>query len=442
MRAAIVTFAFLACLPTAGAEVLTGPKAFGDWREDAPGVQRLIRPGDLPMPYASRSASNGERTVSRPANAVPKAPPGFQVDLFAQGLEGPRSLRVAPNGDVFVAETQGGRIRVFRPGGAAPNRGEVFATGLDNVFGLALGPDAAQPAFVYAAVPTGVVRFAYRPGDMKSSGQGEWIIRNLPGGGHAMRDLAITHDGRSLLVSVGSLSNVAQGAGERPANVSAHEGSRAPGAAWGQEDGRAVLLIYDINGVNRRFFATGLRNCSGLAIQPQTALPWCVVNERDGLGDDLPPDYATSVRSGGFYGWPWYYIGANEDPRHKGARPDLRERVSVPDVLLQPHSAPLGIAFYDAAMFPADYEGDAFVTLHGSWNRAKRTGYKVVRLRFESGKATGVYEDFLTGFVVDDARVWGRPVGVAVMLDGALLVSEDSGGTIWRVSFTKSGAAR
>lgn len=417
------------------ADVLTGPKAFGDWRSDAPGVQRKITPQDLPAPFASRSASNGERSVARPAGAAPKAPQGFRVELFAERLEGPRSLRVAPNGDVFLAETQAGRIRVFRPGAALPAKGEVFASGLDNVFGLALGPDDAQPAFLYAAVPTGVVRFPYKPGDIKASGKGEWIIRDLPGGGHAMRDLAITHDGRNLLVSVGSLSNVAQGAGERPANLSAFESSRATGAAWGQEEGRAALMVYDINGGGRRFFATGLRNCSGLTIQPQTSLPWCVVNERDGLGDDLPPDYATAVRPGGFYGWPWYYIGANEDPRHKGARPDLRERVITPDVLLQPHSAPLGIAFYEGAMFPPDYRGDAFVALHGSWNRARRTGYKVVRLRFENGRPTGVYEDFLTGFVVDDARVWGRPVGVAAMKDGSLLVSEDGGGTIWRVSY-------
>jgi glucose/arabinose dehydrogenase len=158
------------------------------------------------------------------------------------------------------------------------------------------------------------------------------------------------------------------------------------------------------------------------------------VNERDGLGDDLPPDYAASVEESAFYGWPWYYIGAHQDPRLANARPDLQDKVTVPDVLIQPHSAPLGIAFYDGPMFPSAYRGDAFVALHGSWNRARRTGYKVIRLRFANGRPTGEYEDFLTGFVVSDRSVWGRPAGVAVAHDGALLVSEDANGTVWRVA--------
>jgi glucose/arabinose dehydrogenase len=207
------------------------------------------------------------------------------------------------------------------------------------------------------------------------------------------------------------------------------------GAAWGAEENRADVLAFDPDGRNMRVFAAGIRNCSGLAIQPETAALWCAVNERDILGDDLPPDYATHVAQGGFYGWPWYYIGANQDPRHKGERTDLASKIVVPDVLIQPHSAPLGIAFYEAAQFPADYKGDAFVTLHGSWNRAKRTGYKVVRLLFKDGKPTGAYEDFLVGFVVDDASVWGRPVDVAVARDGSLLITDDGGGVIWRVAY-------
>jgi glucose/arabinose dehydrogenase len=195
-----------------------------------------------------------------------------------------------------------------------------------------------------------------------------------------------------------------------------------------------VVLAADPDGKNLRTYATGIRNCSGLAVEPATGAPWCATNERDGLGDNLPPDYATRVQEGGFYGWPWYYIGANEDPRHKGARPDLARYAVAPDVLIQAHSAPLGIAFYRGEMFPEDVVGDAFVALHGSWNRGKRTGYKVVRLLFEGGQPTGVYEDFLTGFVDSDAAVWGRPVGVVVAADGSLLVSEDGNGTIWRVS--------
>jgi glucose/arabinose dehydrogenase len=195
------------------------------------------------------------------------------------------------------------------------------------------------------------------------------------------------------------------------------------------------VLAFDPGGADKRIYATGLRNCSGLGVQPASGALWCVVNERDGLGDDLPPDFATRVVEGAFYGWPWFYIGAHEDPRHKNERADLAGRVTTPDVLIQPHSAPLGIAFYEGSQFPPEYKGDAFVALHGSWNRQKRTGYKVVRLIMKDGKPTGAYEDFLTGFVADDASVWGRPVGVALTKDGALLVTDDAGDAIWRVTY-------
>ena len=184
----------------------------------------------------------------------------------------------------------------------------------------------------------------------------------------------------------------------------------------------------------RRIFATGIRNCVGLAIQPQTGVPWCSTNERDGLGDNLVPDYVTRVRENAFYGWPWFYIGSNEDPHHVGRRPDLKDKVTVPDVLLQAHSASLGLTFYEGQNFPAEYRGDAFAAEHGSWNRSKRTGYKVVRIRLKDGVPTGEYEDFVTGFVLNDTEVWGRPVGVTVARDGALLISEDGNGTIWRIS--------
>jgi glucose/arabinose dehydrogenase len=216
------------------------------------------------------------------------------------------------------------------------------------------------------------------------------------------------------------------------------------GATWDTEERRAAVLAFDPNGKNERIFATGLRNCSGMTVQPATGQLWCVVNERDELGDDLPFEYATHVAEGAFYGWPWYYIGSNEDPRHKGARPDLAGKVTLPDVLFQAHSAPLGIAFNTGDAFGADYKGDAFVTFHGSWNRGVRTGYKVVRVIFKDGKPTGEYEDFITGFVVNDKEVWGRPVGVAFAKDGSLYFSEDGNGTIWRVSrqVASAGAAR
>jgi glucose/arabinose dehydrogenase len=210
------------------------------------------------------------------------------------------------------------------------------------------------------------------------------------------------------------------------------------GALWGNEENRAAVLAFDPDGGNERIAATGLRNCSGMTVQPATGALWCAVNERDGLGDNVPFDYATSVKEGAFYGWPWYYIGSHEDPRHANARRDLAGHVTVPDVLFQAHSAPLGISFYDGSQFPAEFKGDAFVTLHGSWNRGTRTGYKVVRLIFENGKPTGEYEDFMTGFVVSDEQVWGRPVGVATAKDGSLIVSEDGSGTLWRVTYKGS----
>jgi glucose/arabinose dehydrogenase len=193
-------------------------------------------------------------------------------------------------------------------------------------------------------------------------------------------------------------------------------------------------LVFDPAGKDRRIYATGIRNCVGMAIHPATGDLWCSTNERDLLGDDLPPDYITRVREGAFYGWPWYYIGANEDPRLPGARPDLKDKVTVPDVLLQAHSASLQLVFYDGSQFPAEFRGDGFAALHGSWNRTKRVGYKIIRVKTKDGVPSGEFEDFVTGFVVNDASTWGRPVGVAVSKDGSLLFSEDGNGTIWRVS--------
>jgi glucose/arabinose dehydrogenase len=443
----VVGIAALACLlgsapPAAFAgngATLVGAAAYGDWRSDAPGVRRKLTSADLPAPLASQPSANPSRLIAQPAGAALKAPPGFAVSLFARNLTQPRVVRVAPNGDVFVAESSAGRIRVLRAdeSAAASPKSETFARNLNRPFGIAFYPPGPDPQYVYVGTHTEVVRFAYHNGDLVASGPPEVVTAAVPGGGgHWTRDIAFSADGKTMFVSVGSGSNVAEEmAPLKDGDLAAFEAKHALGAAWGPEENRADVLAFDPDGSHMRVFAAGIRNCSGLAVQPENAALWCAVNERDILGDDLPPDYATSVRDGAFYGWPWYYIGANPDPRHKDERADLSSKTAVPDVLIQPHSAPLGITFYEAAQFPADYKGDAFVALHGSWNRAKRTGYKVVRLLFKDGKPTGEVEDFLTGFVADDTSVWGRPVDVAVAKDGSLLVTDDGGGAIWRVAY-------
>ncbi|MBR0824504.1 sorbosone dehydrogenase family protein [Bradyrhizobium manausense] len=417
--------------------VLQGKDAFGNWQADKPGTVRLIRPQDLPKPGASPSVANASRVVARPAGSAPLVPPGFKIELFAEGLSGPRIVRVAPNGDVFVAETRSGRIRALRPGegGGKVASDETFASGLSRPFGIAFFPNGDNPQWLYVANSESVVRFPYRAGDLKASAKPEIVVTNLSqGSGHSTRDIVFTPDNKRMLVSVGSAGNVAEGMGKPPGGLEAWARAQPLGAAWGYEAGRAAVLSFTPEGKERKLYATGIRNCVGLAIEPQSGLPWCSTNERDGLGDDLVPDYVTSVREGAFYGWPWYYIGDNEDPRHAGARPDLKDKVTIPDVLIQSHSASLGMTFYRGNNFPAEYRGDAFAAEHGSWNRSKRTGYKVIRVRMKDGKPTGEYEDFVTGFVVNDTEVWGRPVGVAVAKDGALLISEDGNGTIWRVS--------
>ncbi|AZO60415.1 MAG: sorbosone dehydrogenase family protein [Mesorhizobium sp.] len=418
--------------------LLTGKKAFGDWRADRPGVRRLIRPDDLPKPNVAESASNGGGVTDRPEDATPALPPGFSAELVASGISSPRVVRTAPNGDLFVADSRASQVRVYRlaEGSAKPAEKSVFAKGLTRPYGIAFYPPGDKPQWVYVANSNSVVRFAYRDGDLKASGEPETIVSDIPSSHHWTRDIAFSPDGKTLYLSVGSGSNTAEGMGARPKGGVEEWARSAPlGATWGAEEGRADVLAFDPDGKNRRMVATGLRNCSGMTVQPATGALWCVVNERDELGDNVPFEYATAVKEGAFYGWPWYYIGDNEDPRHKGARPDLAGKVTVPDVLIQAHSAPLNIAFYEGGNFPADYKGDAFVTLHGSWNRNVRTGYKVVRLKFKDGKPTGEYEDFATGFVIADDAVWGRPVGVAVANDGSLILTEDGNGTIWRVTY-------
>ena len=430
-------------MPGSGS-AFTGRAAFGDWRTDAPGVRRRITVADLPAPFATASAGNSPEVVDRPAGAVPHAPPGFRVDLFAEGLDGPRLLRTAPNGDLFVAETAAGRLRVLRAAdGATRAAGQaVFARGLDAPFGIAFYPRGPDPKWVYVAETNAVIRFPYRNGDLQARGGAQTVVPRLAPttGGHTTRDIAFSPDGARLFVSVGSGSNVARGLDPLPPDaLHRWEATHGLGAAWGDEENRADVRVFTPDGGEGRAFATGLRNCVGLAVQPGSGTLWCSTNERDGLGDDLVPDYVTRVREGAFYGWPWYYLGDHEDPRLRGQRPDLTGRVSLPDVLIQPHSASLQMSFYDADAFPTAYRG-AFAAEHGSWNRARRTGYKVIRILLDAqGDPTGEYEDFLTGFVADDDAVWGRPVGVAVARDGALLVSEDAGGTIWRVAYAGRG---
>ncbi|MBS0661896.1 MAG: PQQ-dependent sugar dehydrogenase [Verrucomicrobia bacterium] len=428
---------------------LAGHSEAGDWRRAAPGMKYHLKAADLPAPYSTASSSNGPRVVHPTPTSRLAVPAGFTVRKFAEGLTNPRLTRVAPNGDIFVAETAARRIRVLRAadGAEAPTEMSVFAEGLDRPFGIAFYPLGDRPEWVYVANNNAVIRFPYRNGDLKARGPAEVIVPQLTKGtgGHSTRDLAFSLDGRRLFISVGSASNVGEKLESKtPEEIRQWEAGHGRGAAWGYEANRADILVTDPTGREPlRTYATGIRNGVGLAVDPATGVLWTSTNERDGLGDDLVPDYITRVREHGYYGWPWYYLGDHEDPRHRGARPDLAGAAIVPDVLIQAHSASLQLTFYPAATgpaaFPAQYHGDVFAALHGSWNRQTRTGYKVIRVRVDHGVPTGAYEDFLTGFVTDDEHVWGRPVGVAVAHDGALLVTEDGNGTIWRVAF---GAAR
>jgi glucose/arabinose dehydrogenase len=420
-------------LPQGMGELLQGRAAFTDWHADRPGLRRHIRSADLPDADLAASFSNGARITRRSAGEKPVVPPGFEVSLFAEGLDTPRLIRAAPNGDIFVAESDAGRVRVLRPMDGGKPYNEVYASDLDSPFGISFYPPGPNPEWVYVANTNSVIRFAYRNGDLTARGKSETVVPRLPTGGHYTRDVVFSPDGAKMFVSVGSASNAGEGLGKLDSAALAAWMSRHPlGAAWGFETGRADVLVFNPRGGNGHIYATGIRNCVGLAVGPNGDV-WCSTNERDAIGDDVPPDYITRVREGAFYGWPWYYIGANEDPRHKRERPDLKDKITVPDVLLQAHSASLGLTFYNAQQFPAEYRGSLFAAEHGSWNRSKRTGSKVIRVIMRNGMPTGEYEDFATGFVVNDVSAWGRPVGVTVTPDGALYVSDDAGGTIWRI---------
>ncbi len=395
---------------------------FTDFRYEKPGTVRKITVNDLPQPYATQSARNGPELVARPENVWPQAPAGFKVELYAAGLDNPRTLRTAPNGDVFLTESNAGRIRVFRgvTSDGKPELSAIFASGLKRPYGLAFYPPGPDPQWLYVGNTDEVIRFAYHNGDLKAGGAPQHIADLPAGGGHWTRALAFSQDGKKMFVAVGSASNV-----DDP-DTSPREKNRADILQCNPEN--CVLSVY----------AYGIRNAGGgIAVNPQTGELWCSVNERDALGDNLVPDYITHVQEGGFYGWPWWYIGGHQDPRHQGKHPELKDKAIVPDVLLQPHNASLELTFYGGQQFPAEYKGDIFASQHGSWNKAVRVGYEVIRVPLhQTGHASGEYEDFLTGFVLPDGNVWGRPVGITVASDGSLLVSDDGSDSIWRVSYT------
>jgi len=471
----LALLAFTACLPSAlhAQQTITGQAAFADYTQQKPGVRRKITVADLPEPKPSESVDNGPSLVQRPDGAWPIAPAGFTVQLYAGGdaatpmqrsenkkeMHGPTSgtfvmpriIHAAPNGDLFVADSQAGSILVLRGVTATGKAANIstYATGLDHPFGIAFYPAGAHPQWIYVGNATTVVRFAYKSGDLKAANAPETIVPDLPGyaqlrgGGHWTRDVVFSADGTHMLVSVGSGSNAD--------DVDTHP----------NEFHRADVLEYTPGGKFVEVYAYGIRNCVGEAINSVTGQLWCSTNERDALGNNLVPDYVTSVKEGGFYGWPWYYMGGHQDPRlpepcangtgpnpqtvaltadqsKECQRVNLASKVITPDVLVQPHMASLEMTFYPTrkSTFPSQYDGDGFAAEHGSWNRANRGGYEVIRIPMQNGKATGEYEDFLTGFVTADGQVWGRPVGVTVGHDGALYVTDDGSRSVWRVSYT------
>jgi glucose/arabinose dehydrogenase len=496
----ILTFATLtAALPLCAQQpLLTGQSAFTNWDQQAPGVRHKITLADLPEPKPDEAVSNQPHVIPKPADAWPIAPPGFKVTLYAGGDNAPmqradnkehmaiakgtftmpRLLRTAPNGDIFLADSGAGRIIVMR-GATAEGKAatlETFASGLDHPFGIAFFP-ADNPKYVYVGNATTVVRFPYKTGDLHASGPAETIVPDIPGyaqltgGGHWTRDV-VFRDGK-MLVSVGSGSNVTDPDTDYARDGSGHDP---------KEFHRADVLEYTPDGKFLEVYAHGIRNCVGEAVNPITGQLWCSTNERDNLGNHLVPDYVTSVPEGSFFGWPWYYMGGHLDPRLKDPcangtgpnpqapalteaqaknckREDISKTVRTPDVLVQPHMASLEMTFYPewkggigtasignathrnlpevrTWFFPVEYRGDAFAAEHGSWNRANRAGYEVISIPMKDGKATGEYDDFLTGFVTKDGQVWGRPVGVTVGNDGSLYVTDDGSRSVWRVTYT------
>ncbi len=389
--------------------LLFGFGATAVFAADVPGTHFNVSPDSLPAPYATPAIDNSSHVVARPAGTMPSAPDGFTVSVYASGLSNPRWMAVAPNGDVFLAEPNAGKITLLR-GVDSARTVTTFATGFDKPHGLAFHDGA-----LYVGDVKAVWRIAYKVGDTKGGARTRVTSQaDLGIGGHFTRDLAFGPDGK-LYIGIGSNENIDD---QEPAFRAAVDTVNADGS----------LAV----------FASGIRNAVGLAFYPGTGDLWVTVNERDGLGDGLVPDYLTRVRQGAFYGWPYAYTGRNPDPVYGKKRPDMVAKSVTPDLLFQSHSAPTGLVFYDANQFPAGYKGDAFISLHGSWNSGKPTGYKVVRVHFANGRPAGGYDNFLTGFHVDDtnpAEVWGRPAGLAIARDGSLLVADDAGKTVWCVSY-------
>ncbi|MDH3222733.1 MAG: sorbosone dehydrogenase family protein [Gemmatimonadota bacterium] len=394
----------------------------------------LLSATQLPEPFATPWNRAIPEVVERPPAAELTLPPGFAVNTFAEGLDNPRRLALAPGGDVFVAESRWGRIVVLRDtddDGVADRR-SVFAEELQRPYGLAF-----HDGFLYVGNNDALVRFPYEHGQLQATGAPEHLV-DLPlssdaldhdtaerlgidvsrtrGFNHWTRNIVFSPNGKSIYVAIGSATNAMPGTDPR----------------------RAAINEYRPDGTGHRVFAAGLRNPVAMAFHPVTGKLWTAVHERDHLGDDLAPDYVTSVVDGGFYGWPWAYIGPNPEPILNGERPDLVESTLTPEVLLPAHSAPMGMVFHTGRGFPEAYRHDAFVALHGSINRLDLKGYSVVRIPFDGGRPSGHPEDFLSGFILRDdevKEVWGRPVDLLELPDGSLLLSDDAGGRIFRIAY-------
>jgi glucose/arabinose dehydrogenase len=403
--------------------------------DQALGKRFSISPEALPKPNPAQAVSNAPVIVER-GGRQPKVPEGFAVSLFAENLKHPRHLLVLPNGDVLLAEQEANHVLLLRDadGDGRAEFVQLFASGFKEPYGLAY-----RNGEVLVADHDGIWTVKYRESEVRADpGYKPKPAAEVPEGdrepkrpmdhqpltakgvfggpgGHSTRSLAIDPKDGTLYVGVGSTGNI----GEEPLP-------------------RASIQAFNADGSNQRTFASGMRNPIGIKIHPDTGELWAVVQERDGLGDDLVPDYLTRVQQGGFYGWPYAYIGQNAQPGFAERAPEKVRQTLVPDLLIQAHSSAMNFAFYTGEQFPEEYRGNAFVALKGSWNRSEPTGYKVVRVKFENGKPAGWYEDFITGFWVGGekkAEVWGRPVDVAVGKDGSLLIADDTGTTIWRVSY-------
>jgi glucose/arabinose dehydrogenase len=398
---------------------------------------------ELPEPYATKSVVKTAKVIGWNGEAKPKAPVGFTVTKFAGGLQNPRWIYILPNGDVLVAETKKiekpvekvvskisgksksegesevvNRISLFRDrnNDGIPEVHTEFLTGLNMPFGMLLLKN-----YFYVANSDALWRYPYKEGETSITAAREKLLDLPAGGRHWTRNIIANREGTKIYISVGSSTDHAENGIDK-------------------ENRRACILEVNPDGTGERIYASGLRNPVGMAWSPGSGMLWAAVNERDELGDDLPPDYITRVKDGGFYGWPYSYYGPHKDPRIKeeNQRNDLVQKAIVPDVPMGTHTASLGLAFYEASAFPVNYFNGAFVGQHGSWNRSVFSGYKVVFVPFINGRI-GKPQDFLTGFIADEetGKVYGRPVGVAVAKDGSLLVADDAGNTVWRVSYRK-----